>query len=723
MRRPWASAGLFFILIIFIIQLINPIEPQDYTSWAGSTRTITGLVCRKEHRLKGNELTSIIYVCFQGKEQAICYLSPSSTIPSLGDTIKISGRIRCFDTATNPGNFDAKRYYQTFNISIAIHEAEVMNTIPTTSLYWKLMERLNTLKRNLSILCDLTFDTDDSAILKTMLLGDKSAISPDTKSLYSRNGISHILAISGLHISMIGMAIYTGFKKINLPNLPSSIFAILLMILYGLMTGMAAGSCRAIIMFALRIIAPLFHRTYDMLTALITAAVLLLIEQPLYLFYTGFQFSFVAVAATAVILPMLKDEFPQLISGGISICIATLPIYLYNYFYFPIYSLLINLIVIPLMSIMLFCSLLALAISIIYIPAGNLVSLIPHIILVFYDKICHIIDVIPFNRMVTGKPQPWQIMIYCLIVGITLFFINRTTRLQLMLNLIAAGLILTLHFVPSGVHFTAVDVGQGDSLYIQDEYGTSVLIDGGSTSVSDLNKYRLSPYLLSQGVSHLDAVFITHMDADHYNGILDMIIDHGTNSPQIDSLILTTSEIEGQSDAYKEIVKEASHAKIPILNITQGDFYQRGRVKLYCLYPDSTCNGKDTNSESLVMLLDGDGGDILLTGDIESPAEQNMTTKIISDPLILKVAHHGSKYSTSNEFLSTWNPDLALISAGKDNSYGHPHKEMLDRLAQRNIPYFCTTDYGAITIRIQNGNIYLTSYLPAKDQDFSKTAY
>lgn len=719
MRRPLAGAGLVFVLILLLIQLLMGDRVTDYSYYDGRTITVSGRLMRIESRLKDGVITWIWYIKdtdISEKDSVMCRMSQEYPEAVLGSFVSIYGKAGCFSHASNPGAFDMADYYDCMRVAFSLNGAELTGYDASgLNPYWRMRGGLQRIRHNIGILCDLCFNDDDSPVIRGILLGDKSLIDNDIRDLYSRNGIAHILAISGLHISMLGMGFASLMKKCRVPISLTNITVILLMIMYGLMTGMAASACRAIIMFSLRMIAQVIGRTYDAATALVIAALMLLFEQPAYLFYSGFQFSFGAIAAVLLVIPVLEDVIPKPVAGGVSVNVITLPIYLYNYFFFPVLSVLLNFIIIPLMSVLLGCAIIALAGCALYIPLGRLLAFPAHLILLIYEYTCRICDLIPWNRFVTGKPGTLQIILYCLIVGGVLLFRRYQTGLQIVMHMLFAGIILTLnlHF---GISVTLIDVGQGDGIYITDHAGSDIMIDGGSTSEKSVGEYELMPYLYSQGVASLDGVFITHMDADHYNGIVEMLTDNGLNGPRIDCLYLTSSAAAGDSDAYRLIREAAESGGIPVEIITQGDLYVSGKLELECLYPDASCRGADTNNESLVMRLRYGDVNMLFTGDLGGDGELALDELIRSsmrpeDTLILKVAHHGSKYSSLDGFLDLAGPDLALISAGKDNSYGHPHAELIGRLEERGIPWFNTADHGAITVDIRGGSVKVSGFL------------
>lgn len=785
MRRPLADAGLIFVLIILIVSLIHPISYTDYSKFDKSDVFIHGTLIQKEIKTKDNSSTPVYYLnnvilyspssqplySFDSGEKIICYMedinahtdnSNISLYPAaseylavpLGNKVILKGTLKNFEHATNPGMFDSKAYYETMKISMAAYNCRLTLSTPNSNenkvkhTYWKISEQLFKLRLILGYLLDLSLYDSDSGIAKTMVLGDKSGISESIKNMYNENGIAHILAISGLHISMLGLGFFKLQKRVGINNIISALLSIILMMLYGLMCGITVASLRAVIMFLLRMFSKILGRTYDMETSMIIAAVIILITQPRYLFYSGFLFSFGAIFAIIFISPLFEDIFiskdssykkiAKALLSSIPINMITLPVYLCNYYCFPVFSILINIIVIPLMSLLIAAMLLSILACAIYIPAGRICGLLVHAILYIFESLCKLGDIIPINKMLTGKPQAWQIIIYIAIIIVVMLQRHKQSPIQIVLDICLAGIILTGRY-HTGTELIMLDIGQGDSIYITDNRGSDVLVDSGSSSVSEVAKYRLNPFLLSRGIQDIDAVFISHLDSDHYNAILELMNMPPNDAPQIKRIYLSTATAMSKSDEYYELINLAKQKDITVLEISKGDVIQIGKLKMECLYPIkkdnieaeakpnnssdtsyliNAYNDNNTNEESMVLMLKEKNTDILLTGDIEGSGEIELTDIINHEythdnkrKIILKAAHHGSKNSSSDDFLDILSPNLVLISAGKNNRYHHPHIETLERYEARNIPYFCTSEYGALMLKLSGDKITLKGFI------------
>ena len=253
-----------------------------------------------------------------------------------------------------------------------------------------------------------------------------------------------------------------------------------------------------------------------------------------------------------------------------------------------------------------------------------------------------------------------------------------------------------------------LDVGQGDCLFWELPDGTTFLSDGGSTSVSDVGTYRIVPFLKARGVHKIDYLLISHMDQDHINGIKEVLED---GSIQVGQALLPG--LQRKDDAYLEMEALLENANVEKLCLNSGDLAAQGDYSMRCLWPPVEGQTDDRNKMSLVMEVEYGEFRMLLTGDIDEQAERQLAaTGQLETVDILKVAHHGSRYSSSSEFLAQATPAVSLISCSATNRYGHPGQETLERLQTEKSAVRITKNCGAIclwtdgsVIRIENCEI------------------
>lgn len=750
MRRPVCLFGLAFVIMLLCYLHYWPIPAVSFEELDKSTVELTGRVEKKEYRISEERKSLVIYLkevqivdrsLSQEQETelngVLCYMREGQE-PKTGSAVRIRGRFGCFYGATNPGEFDARNYYRILDLQARVTNGTILKE---SVQYDRFRETLHRLRRYLSGRIDLCFGENDASVMKAMLLGEKEGLDADTKQLYQKNGIIHILSISGLHISLIGMGLYRLLKRLSCPKLPCILLSVGIMYSYGVMTGGSVSAQRAVAMFGFHMAAEVFYRTYDMLTAMAVVGIAVLLRQPLYLSHSGFLFSFGAILAIGLFAPLFERNLSggtkakKALAAGLAVSLVTLPVYLCFYYEYPPYSMLLNLLVIPGAGLLVSGGLCSLAGAVFCPPLGTMAALPVHLLLTGYELCCKAVLRLPGSGWIPGRPKNWQIVLFAVILAGVWLCADRWSRLQFWQWILLALLCITMRFHDS-LQITVLDVGQGDCIYLADEKGGRYLIDGGSSSKNNVGTYQMLPFLKEEGTDTLDAVFVTHMDSDHYNGIYEMIEQTQANGVAITNLVLPDIGPESRKGAYEELEALAKKQGIALQYIQKGDTLRHGKLRLTCLYPEKGTE-QESNAASLVLYLEYDRFTALFTGDLEGSGEEVVRRALEervpeADSLeergpgksdlkesgsekagvtVLKVAHHGSKYSTGEGFLETVSPKIALISAGRDNSYGHPHTELLERLARSGSSVYTTFETGAVTIYTDGTKVRLEQYL------------
>lgn len=615
----------------------------------------------------------------------------------IGKYILIKGKIGFFERATNPGGFDEALYYARQNIYGSVSCEKLLEVSGDSHILMEGLFQLKTLWNRRIVEC---VGEKNGSILAAMILGEKGEMDVDVKELYQNNGISHILAISGLHISFIGLGIYKLVRKTGLGFLLSGVIAMCVLTLYVLMIGGSVSAVRAYVMLLLKIGADITGRVYDMLTAAMLGAAMAVLYQPLYLTDGGFYMSYGAILGIAILSPYLK--YLSVCCASISINLMLFPITLWFFYAIPTYSVLINMIVLPLTGVVLGFGITG-SLLLHGVPfIGEFCLKICSLILNFYEQICCIGKRLPISRLVLGKPEIWEIILYYGMLILILVLVRYSEKKKWMWILLALPMMLMAHRPSGNLDITMLDVGQGDGIYLRGPQGMTYFIDGGSSDESSLGKYCIEPFLESQGAGVLDYVFITHGDSDHYNGIKEMITRQDVGV-RIKYLVLPSNY--RTSDALLELALEASRANIEVLIMDEGERLQEKNMTIRCLQPAMKDEELTGNAGSMVLEVQYGDFSMLCTGDVEGEGEEMLLKKIKEkDYDVLKVAHHGSKYSTSERFLRLCTPDIALISAGEGNQYGHPYKELLKRLEDAGCKIYNTQENGAIMLQT-DGNL------------------
>ena len=331
-----------------------------------------------------------------------------------------------------------------------------------------------------------------------------------------------------------------------------------------------------------------------------------------------------------------------------------------------------------------------------------------------YERLCCIFEGLPFHTWNPGQPKFWQIAVYYLLLcGAAAAGKGRLRGKAAKGLCICAGLlVLSLSGLPKD-KVTFLDVGQGDCICIQTAAGQNYLFDCGSSSRNGVGTYVLAPFLKRQGISHVDAVFVSHPDSDHTNGIEELLKE---GQITFGELILPDIEEAKKEEAFADLLAAAGECpKNPpdIRYIKAGDSFTSGKMTALCLHPPKGFSGEDANVYSQCFYVKWEDGplSLLLTGDTEKEGEalllEQLKSRGIEKVAILKAAHHGSKNATGEELLSSLSPQLAVISCGKENSYGHPHEEVLRRLEEEKVQILQTPHTGAVTVTCKRGKILI----------------
>ncbi len=666
----------------------------------------------------------------------------------IGNTVRADGGLSAFDTPGNPGQFDSDGYYRALGVDFRLNETgrEVQDahTDRLRQALWQLRCRL---AASLGVAAG-----EDVGVFCSLFLGDRSALPEETRAWFDLGGISHILAISGLHVSLFGMALFHLLRRLLLPPLPSGLISGSAALCYVILTGAGTSSRRAVIMFLLFLAAQALGRTYDLLSALATAGLLLLWEYPLLLWQEGFQLSFLAMAGIGIAEPVLRDwlDGGGVLTGSLtfslSIQLATLPVLAWHEGTWAAYGILLNLIVIPLSGPLLALTAASSLLGCLWTAGAALVLVPARLILRLFEGLCRTAEKLPGHTLVLGQPARGQLVLYGVLLAAGLLFLRHRTRLreaaepdetgmgsssrlrrtapagyfpQQSLPVLRRGslvllfsllLLVCLHRLPfSGTQITFLDVGQGDCNFIRCE-NRCCLIDGGSSSVSDVGTNRILPYLRMQGVTRLDAVFVTHGDSDHVNGLPAVLAD---SSLTVSALYLTPASVG--DDTLEELVRTAQERGIPVRVIRAGDAWTWGEAEFLCEFPgeeDCAALAGDENNASLVLSLREADFSVLFTGDLGEAGETRWLSERDDSGgyTVLKAGHHGSKTSSGTEFLTAVRPLITVISCGVNNRYGHPAPETLERLDQIGSAVYTTPSCGAVTLTFRGGILRLAAF-------------
>ena len=653
----------------------------------------------------------------------------------VGDYIWVRVKLKDFEEPTNEGQFNARAYYTSDGIN---YQGIFNKTVNITPCERTLKASLLNIADSIKNVYVNTFTQKNAGTMRAIVLGDRSVLDDEIKELYKKNGISHILAISALHITMVGMLVYRMLKKI-ISVIQAAVLSSVIMLFYLYITGNSVSAGRAVIMILVFMLADVLGRTSDGANTLGLAVVILIIRNPYCISNAGFLMSFLATAGIIFVKPIFSNEekimlffrkkkmlsltemfiyhnIIDMLITGLCVQIATLPVVLSMSGQIAIISLLLNIVVIPLMSVIMVSGILTGIMGLISMKAAIWTAGAGEYILDLYSWLCEKASGSSGAVIVTGHPPEKAVVLYYvfLIVWCVIYYMKVFSGISgKYRNVLPAilYLIITIQLrydTGCSMKISMLDVGQGDSIVLQTGDGFNALFDGGSTSKKNIGRYRIYTYLKYAGVRSLDYVFVSHPDKDHISGIYELI-DMCDNTFEIKNIVLP--HINDTDETLLEIRKMADGAGINVLYACRGDALSAGNLSISCVHPCKNYNYESANDYSAVYLISFGKFSMLMTGDAESKAEKCLIQDArksdsvvdlqkLSGINVLKTGHHGSRGASSENFLRFVKPETALISCGVDNSYGHPHNETLQRLKEAGTKVYRTDDRGEIMVRV-----------------------
>lgn len=643
----------------------------------------------------------------------------------LNDEVRIKGVLLLPKENTNPGLFNYRLYLQTKNIHTILNaNSTYVDIISKGELSRAMLLRVKFKERIKGIL-DTTLNEKNSNIMSSIILGDSSFLDDETGTRFRELGLSHILAVSGLHIGIIYLFVSKALGLLSINKRSSIIIALILIWCYGYLIGFPASVLRSSIMFSLLSLSSLVYRRYDSINTLSLAALFLLFIRPLWIFDVGFQLSFVATASIIILTPRINwlisiysKKGAKLLSTLVAVQIGLLPVLAYHFNSYAVLSLISNLILIPVFSFSLILCFILILISLIFMKISMLLGFLLNTILNFSSLIIDILYSFSFLNISLPSLGIGYILSYYFMILICLRVIKLDMFKSKIIQLIHYYLIivsivsLVTYLTINETTLEFIDVGQGDSCLVSTR-DKVFLIDAGGNVFGDFDvgERIVLPYLLKKGINKLDAVFITHFHEDHAEGVIPLI-----KNIRIENIFIGYEN--SKSHLYKEIMYNANKYNITISRISEGDLIHidnNNIIEVLNPLPNGLAdNIENENNLSLALILKSYGKSVFFTGDIEKEVEYRIVNDIGQNKIdVIKVPHHGSLTSSTPELINIIKPSYAVIQVGKNN-FGHPNQEVIERYKQVGSEIFRNDEDGLITLKIDKGDIEIYSYITDK---------
>lgn len=628
-----------------------------------------------------------------------------------GQTLSVFGHLWAPDPITNPDQFDFGKYLSD-NGMCGYATAKIEDTVILSSER-NLKNALFDLRREISHRIDTLF-TDNAAIVKALVLADRSQLSDDIRESFNKTGITHLICISGMHVSVLALSILFILKRF-IQRRYATIIAFAMLLAYGVLIGFTSSYVRALIMFMVFSCAPISGYPSDGITRLCFAMFLTLIIAPSQITDAGFVLSYSATAGIILLYPPLTElfcisgalhrkpsgnkfrqlfgrfvlYFPKLLCATLSAQLATIPAVIEFFGVQSIVSIPANLICVPLCMIAYPISLIALLLSPLGMWAAEIPVFISESIFSLLSRVALLTASLPITGIRIGRYGVLLILLHAFIVLLSsnLCRIRASVRRFLPLAIMPLAFVSTIMVYIHGTGHTLLflDAGQADCAVLRTE-GRVYLIDTGDT-------YTPAADYLDGNCLRLDGVFLSHPDIDHAGG-LDKILD--IMPPKTLYIPCGWDNVADISDSVQKSMERAADMGVEIIELCAGDVISLSSSTIANVYaPKFNAAVSESNDVSMLLLIEHGNSSVLFTGDLPEECEP------LSVPQadILKVAHHGSEESTSQRFLNSVTPDYAVISVG-ENSFGHPSDSVLEKLRNVGAQVIRTDESGAITFKL-----------------------
>ena len=617
-----------------------------------------------------------------------------------GDLIEIKGEYSAPEVARNYKGFDYSQYLKTLNIygTIKVEESKIINKNQLSPI----LISINNIKEKMIDNANRNMPKRTANLLLGILIGERDNIQEDIIESFRTANLSHILAVSGAHTSYIILGITYLISKSKTPKRIGYIITIINLLIFIIITGASYSVVRACIMAIVVIGAKICYRKENFFTSICISLIIILIQNPFAINDIGLKLSFMGTAGIVIfnksitnffIKLKIKQKIAEVLSVTFSAQLMIMPITILNFNTISLTFFISNILASPLLGIIIIFGFISIFISSILNPISKILFLILHIFLELLILVSKVTEKIPGSSILVKTPNIlFAIVYYILILFFNYFFVikqNPTRRFHKKIikiitikniknafKVIAVVFLIMLlltrivRIINPTLKIYFIDVGQGDSTLIVTPKNKKILIDGGEGKTNVLFQY-----LLDRRINKIDYIIISHFDSDHCNGLIEII-----EKMRVENIVMSKQSKE--SEEYKKILEIIKQKNIKVSSVKAEDkIIIEKNLYTKILNPAEKFGFQDLNNNAIVAKLVYKNFSMLFTGDIEK-AEENLAKKYKNElkSTILKVAHHGSKTSTSEEFLKYVEPQIALIGVGENNKFGHPNQITIEKL-------------------------------------------
>lgn len=701
MRRPAVLIAFIMAAAILVTDSITGYTSDYLEGLEGNNAAVTGRVVsivKKDDEYFKLQLSDVSIISDNGarsyKKKILVnvYSDIADYRTVLWDRVYITGAVSIPKERSNPGTFDYRRYLKSIGIRCIITAENIENVKKAGGI----AALLKSAKCRTADIFESALG-DDSAVVMGLLFGETSGIDEDIIETFRRGGTAHVLAVSGLHLGLL-YSFLCRFKR-KKRSIPADIAIVLVLSAYTALAGFTASVVRACLMIFIHIAGNHLNRRYDLISSTCVSMIIILAVNLMQIYSAGFQMSFLAVITLGIMIPLIQKKIKGILLPMIAVQTGMVPYTMYVFNYVSLTSVISNIPVYFIAAAMIPAGILVIAfcwLPVIAKPAAMITGLFVKLLL-WCNDFTYMGGVFTFD---VASPSVIFLAVYYIFIFYMCSEAGQIALIRRNYKKIAAvfaaavicgtgcSVYLSDGFEKTDMVF--VDVGQGDCLHIK-AGGKNLLIDGGGSFNYNVGKSTLKPYLLKNGVTKIDMAIATHLHTDHYQGLKEL-----SQTYRIKKLGVYEANSVNENHLKKEFKTDE------ILYLAAGDVINMGRnVSIEVLSPDrgNPLDEKDENKNSLVLRVNVKGSSVLMTGDIDEKGEKTLIADTDIKADILKIAHHGSRYSSCEKFIAVAAPKIAVIQVGK-NTYGHPSEEVIKRLEEHKITVLRNDEQGAVGIRV-----------------------
>lgn len=720
---------IFFLFGSMRFLAVYNISLRSFSEYDGTDVAIKGYIA-SEPDIKGEKVSYIVnaekiafgstgeFKPHKGKVLLTTLYDEKYTFLDYGREVVFGGMLTQPQGVRNPGGFNYRRYLAQKGVGACIFAYPYSIEAGDVRKGCFLVQAGLGIRNGIVHVIDNSLPRQQAGLLNGMLIGYRKGLSEEVQEAFSNAGLTHIMAVSGANVAFLILPLSFLFKLLRIRKRAANLLIMLFLTVFVFITGFEPSVLRAVLMACVLLTAVVIYEKPDVYASLAFSCIILLLASPCMLFHAGFQLSYAATLGIVMLHKNISNlitrchipgKIAEVMAATLAAQLGTLPVAVTHFNRVSLIAVIPNMLAAPLLEVITILGMLMAVFGQFSLFLSRVIGYLNNVLLSIILYITKWSSDIPFAVTKTITPPLLLVGAYYVIVWYLLWY-KPLKKVRLRLRHAAVILSFTAVFVfgaairPAYLEIMFLDIGQGDSAFIRTYSGKTVLIDGGGSSDptvdSNIGERVLIPFLLDSGVGRLDAVIATHPHSDHIQGLVDVLEQIKT-----DRLIIPSMQDE---TGFRDLLHAASSKNIAISRCARGDIIRLdGMTTMQVLNPEHECDSdeKSLNNASLVIKLCYGHTSFLFTGDIEAEAEDAILKEAQDlNADLIKIAHHGSSTSTGEAFLNEVDPEVAIISVGR-NSFGHPSDEVLQRIEKSSTQYFRTDECGAVIVRSNGKDI------------------